>query len=236
MGRASKRNPLRELGVSDADWALAIQHQERQRQAGVPVLPVAVICGKQAPPKPADLTAHAFRRRGTAGQVALLLDQKALSQACDEDAATLRQAARIMDRPAEPTQFVFNFFRGKNMNLGFEYLDTIDRRLRDAAPTRANHNEALAVLLRIARHLRWESPECSKSATGLCELTGVKQQQMARTLNLLESVGAIQRVKRGRTKLILITPEGAFRGNVVTGHAPTVAKYLKLVENGTPAA
>lgn len=47
---------------------------------------------------------------------------------------------------------------------------------------------------------------------------------MATTLALLERVGAISRVKRGRTKIITVTPEGAFRGNV-NNHAEAVARY-----------
>ena len=55
---------------------------------------------------------------------------------------------------------------------------------------------------------------------------------MADTLKLLEEIGAIQRVKRGRTKVITVTPEGAFRGNV-NEHGRTVERYrLDVIEGG----
>ena len=55
---------------------------------------------------------------------------------------------------------------------------------------------------------------------------------MADTLKLLEDVGAIRRVKRGRTKVITVTPEGAFRGNV-NEHGKTVERYrLDVIEGG----
>ncbi len=55
---------------------------------------------------------------------------------------------------------------------------------------------------------------------------------MARALDLLEQVGAIQRVKRGRVKVITVTPEDAFRGNV-NAHGQTVERYkLDVIEGG----
>jgi hypothetical protein len=47
---------------------------------------------------------------------------------------------------------------------------------------------------------------------------------MAEALALLERVGAIHRVKRGRTKVITVTPEGAFRGSI-DDHPAAVARY-----------
>ena len=55
---------------------------------------------------------------------------------------------------------------------------------------------------------------------------------MADALKLLEQVGAIHRVKRGRVKIIAVTPEGAFRGNV-HNHAKAVEKFkLDVIEGG----
>ena len=54
----------------------------------------------------------------------------------------------------------------------------------------------------------------------------------ADALKLLEQVGAIHRVKRGRVKIIAVTPEGAFRGNV-HNHAKAVEKFkLDVIEGG----
>ena len=84
----------------------------------------------------------------------------------------------------------------------------------------------------ICRHLSWQSYECSKTAADLCEITRTDKAQMARALDLLEQVGAIRRVKRGRTKIITVTPEGAFRGNV-NHHGQAVERYrLDVIEGG----
>jgi DNA-binding MarR family transcriptional regulator len=55
-------------------------------------------------------------------------------------------------------------------------------------------------------------------------MRGVDKADMARTLATLERVGAINRVKKGRTKIIAVTPEGAFRGKI-DNHAEAVARY-----------
>ena len=55
---------------------------------------------------------------------------------------------------------------------------------------------------------------------------------MSRAIDLLEQVGAIHRVKRGRVKIITVTPEGAFRGNI-HNHAKTVEKFrLDVIDGG----
>ena len=57
---------------------------------------------------------------------------------------------------------------------------------------------------------------------------------MARALSLPEEVGAIRRVKPGRVKVITLTPEGAFRGDVHE-HAKTVERYrLDVIKGGKP--
>ena len=55
---------------------------------------------------------------------------------------------------------------------------------------------------------------------------------MVGTLKLLEEIGAIRRVKRGRVKVITVTPEGAFRGNI-NHHAQAVERYkLDVIDGG----
>ena len=91
------------------------------------------------------------------------------------------------------------------------------------------------ILWIICRHLSWQSYECTKSAADLCEITHTKPPNMASALKLLEEVGAIRRVKRGRNKIITVTPEGAFRGNV-NNHAQAVERYrLDVIEGGKKA-
>ncbi len=104
-------------------------------------------------------------------------------------------------------------------------------RLNAAAPTLAQRHQALAILWQIMRHLGWETHECTKTAVDLCEITRTEPSQMARTLQLLEDVGAIRRIRRGRTKVITVTPEGAFRGDV-RNHAQAVERYRRDVIEG----
>jgi predicted MarR family transcription regulator len=76
----------------------------------------------------------------------------------------------------------------------------------------------------VIRWLGWQTYACEKTAAELGDILGIGAASMTRTLNLLESVGAITRVKRGRTKTITVTPEGAYRGDIAR-HAEAVARY-----------
>lgn len=243
MGRVSIRD-LRRLGVSDDDLALARSLQEAQRRAGAPVLPLSVIVGAQSAPRASqghsrasveDITTRALRRRGAYDQAALLLDQRALGETSPERAQQARIAARIAKDLSASAQLEFDFFGGGNVSIAFQYHDAISARLRDSGESLAKQHQALAVLWTITRHLSWQSYECTKSAADLCDLTGIEKGNMARCLDLLERIGAIRRVKRGRVKLITVTPEGAFRGNVQT-HGETVERYrLEVIDGGKPA-
>ncbi len=109
------------------------------------------------------------------------------------------------------------------MSIAFQYQDAVTERLFAAAKTPAQAFHAQAVLWQITRNLGWQSYECTKTAADLCEVMRTDKGDMARALDLLEQVGAIRRVKRGRVKIITVTPEGAFRGNV-HNHAQAVER------------
>lgn len=128
----------------------------------------------------------------------------------------------------KPVQLEFDFFGGGNVSLGHQYIDAIQARLLKADATPAERGIALATLTMIVRHLGWQSYACDKTAADLCDLMGINKVSMAETLALLERIGAISRVKRGRTKVITVTPEGAFRGDV-NRHAETVDCYRSEV-------
>jgi predicted MarR family transcription regulator len=118
--------------------------------------------------------------------------------------------------------------------LGYQYIDAVQARLLETTATPAERDAALATLLLITRHLAWQDYTCTKVAADLAEMRGVDKAHMARTIALLESVGAISRVKKGRMKIITVTPEGAFRGNV-NNHAEAVARYSAEVVQLHPA-
>jgi len=232
---------LRRSGVSQEDIELAKATQEAQRRNGVPVQSIAILVGaaeprqRHNPNPPADLTDRALRRRGTYDQAALLLDQQALQESSPERAAMARELAQGAKELSASNQIEFDFFGGGNVSIAFQYQDAVTERLFEAAPTTTKAKEAGMILWIICRHLSWQSYECTKSAADLCEITHTKPPNMASALKLLEEVGAIRRVKRGRNKIITVTPEGAFRGNV-NNHAQAVERYrLDVIEGGKKA-
>lgn len=229
---------LRRSGVSQEDIELAKATQEAQRRNGVPVQSIAVLVGaaeprqRHNPNPPTDLTDRALRRRGTYDQAALLLDQQALQESSPERAAMARELAQGAKELSASNQIEFDFFGGGNVSIAFQYQDAVTERLFETAKTPAQAKEAMSILWTICRNLGWQSYECTKTAADLCEITRTKPPHMADALKLLEQVGAIHRVKRGRVKIITVTPEGAFRGNV-HNHAKTVEKFrLDVIEGG----
>ena len=239
MSRLSIRE-LRGMGVSQEDIDLARATQDAQRRIGAPIQSIGVIVGlvaprarsiHRAPNPPVSLTERALRRRGSYDQAALLLDQKALEEKDPERAVRARELAQGAKKLGAVGQIEFDFFGG-NVSLAFQYQDAVSERLRNSGCSLAQQHQAKAVLWDIVRHLGWQSYECSKTAAELCEITQINAAHMARTLKLLEDVGAIRRVKRGRTKVITVTPEGAFRGNV-NEHGRTVERYrLDVIDGG----
>ena len=221
---------LRRRGYSEEDITLARITQDAQRRAGAPYRSLTeILAGQPARSRPSapveDLTARQLRRRGSYGQAALIADQAALVEKDPDRAAKARYHAQGLKSLAQaPHQLEFDFFGGGNVSLGHQYIDTIQARLLQTNATPAERNAALATLLLIVRHLGWQSYTCGKTAADLAEMQGVLKSQMAETLALLEKVGAISRVKRGRTKIITVTPEGAFRGDV-NRHAEAVDRY-----------
>lgn len=235
MGSMSIKS-LREAGVSDEDIKLAQRTQQQQRAAGRPVLPLSVICGISTPKSArsaevVEITPRQLRKRGALGQAALIADQAALAEKSPERAKKMRLAGQILKDLARPDQLQFDFFGG-NVSIAHQYQDAVTERLFAAASTKTKAKEAQAILWQITRHLAWQSYECTKTAADLCEITRTDKANMARALDLLEQVGAIRRVKRGRTKVITVTPEGAYRGDV-NQHAAAVQRYkLEVIEGG----
>lgn len=240
MGRLSKHE-LRRLGITPEDLDLARATQDAQRRTGSPVQSIGALVGATqarpsrsiaAPASPTSLTDRALRRRGTYDQAALLLDQQALQESSPERAEKARVAAQAAKELSAAHQLAFDFFGGGNVTTAFQYQDAVTARLRASGETLAKQHQAMAVLWQITRFLGWQSHECTKNSTELCELTGITSNNMPPVLALLERVGAIQRVRRGRTKVITVTPEGAFRGNIHE-HGKAVERYrLDVIEGG----
>lgn len=241
MSRTTIRE-LRQMGVSQEDIEIAKQTQDAQRRNGSPVQSIGVIVGavqqrqKHNPNPPTSLTDRAMRKRGTYDQAALLLDQQALQESSPERAMKARAAAKAAKELSAAQQLEFDFFGGGNVSIAFQYQDAVTERLRNSGQTLAKQHQALAVLWQITRHLGWQTYECTKTAADLCEITGITPNHMSPILDLLERVGAIHRVKRGRVKIITVTPEGAFRGNV-NNHAQAVERFkLDVIEGGKDSA
>ncbi len=228
---------LRRMGVSDEDIELAKNTQAAQRRTCQRVQSLAVITGVAKPrqrhqgEKPVNFTERAMRKRGNYDQAALIGDQEALRERDPERAARARMASKIYKDLSSSGQFEFDFFGGGNVSIAFQYHDAVTDRLHKSNSTIAQQQQAKAVLSDIIRHLAWQSYECTKTAADLCEITKIDKNSMAATLKLLEQVGAIHRVKRGRAKVIAVTPEGAYRGNI-NEHAKAVERYKMDVIDG----
>ena len=237
MGRKTI-SELRQMGISQEDIEMAKQTQAAQRRNGSPVQSIGVIVGviqprqRHNPNPPTSLTDRALRKRGTYDQAALLLDQQAFQENNPERAIKARAAAKVAKELSAAQKFEFDFFGGGNVSIAFQYQDAVTERLRNSNQTLAKQHQALAVLWQITRHLGWQTYECTKTAADLCDLTGITPNNMSPILELLERVGAIHRVKRGRVKIITVTPEGAFRGNV-NNHAQAVERFkLDVIDGG----
>lgn len=223
-------------GVTAEDLELAKITQHQQRLKGVRVQSLAEICGLAKPGRQdavvVDITPKQLRQRGALGQAALLAAQHALSETSPERAEQARFASQLLTQLSQPHQFEFDFFRGGNVSIAHQYQDAVTERLFASAPTKAKALEAQAILWQITRHLQWQSYVCDKTAADLCEITRTDKADMTRALNLLEQVGAIRRVKKGRTKVITVTPEGAYRGDV-NKHNEVVQRYhLEVIKGG----
>lgn len=234
MGRITDAE-LRKRGVSDEDIETARIVQQAQRRSGAKVQQRAVIVGaiqERHSSPPVDLTERQMHKRGSYDQAALLLDQQAMQESSPERAERAREASRAAKELSSSQQIEFDFFGGGNVSIAFQYQSTIRQRLVNSGVSRAQQHLAASVLWEICCHLSWQSYECSKTAGELCQIADVETAAMARTLALLEQVGAIVRVKKGRGKVITVTPEGAYRGNI-HHHGKAVERYrLDVIDGG----
>jgi hypothetical protein len=130
---------------------------------------------------------------------------------------------------AEQAHTEFDFFGG-NVNIAHKFHDAVVDRLKETGATFAVRSAAYTVLGEIIRRLEWQSCECKSTASEISERIGLQDAQTIRALALLESVGAIARIKRGRRRIITVTPEGAYYGKVThERHAEAVASYRAAV-------
>ena len=208
-----------------ADIGLARKQQEAEKRAGVPLRPLEQILLGKPVRMPTDMTDRQLRRRGRYGQAALLADQEALTEKDLGRASEARAASGILKKLAKtPPQLEFSYFGRGNVSFGHEYFDAMLTRLKAAGVSGSERRAALAMLAVIVRHLGWQTYECTKTAVELGEMLDMAPPNVAPVMTLLERIGGITRVKRGRTKVITITPEGAYRGDIAR-HAETMDRY-----------
>ena len=142
-----------------------------------------------------------------------------------------RHASAILKELAKkPVQMEFDFFKG-NWSVADQYFDTILDRIQALPLSPAKRMTAIAVMAQIIRWVPWQDSSCSMTAAEIADLLKVNVPDVSCALKTLESVGAIHRVQRGRTKLIYVNPEGAYRGRI-DQHAATVDAYRKAVTEG----
>jgi len=221
---------LRRRGVDPEDIRVARIVQNAQRRTGSPVQTLGQIIDGRHPvaTEPHSLTERQLRKRGRYGAAALLTDQEALQEHNGERALKARRAAAILkELAAQPVQLEFDFFKG-NWSVADEYHDTIRDRIHALPMTTARRAMAVTVMAEIVRWLPWKDAACSKTAAEIGDLLRMQVADVSRALKTLESVGAIHRVARGRTKLIHVNPEGAYRGPI-DQHASAVDSYRKTM-------
>ena len=221
---------LRRRGESEEDIRNALRFQETQRRCGVPVHSLGRIFSGKKPPasEPADLTQRQLRTRGRIGQAALLLDQEALADPDFIRKTQLRSLAFSAKELANiPAPLEYDFFKG-NWSVSDEYHDTIRDRIHALPMSTARRAMAVTVMAEIVRWLPWQDAACSKTAAEIANLLRMQVADVSRAIKTLEEVGAIHRVARGRTKLIYVNPEGAYRGKI-DNHAQTVDAFKKTM-------
>jgi len=221
---------LRRRGVDNSDIRTARIVQDAQRRTGSPVHTLGQIIDGRQPPAtdPASLTERQLRKRGRIGQAALLLDQEALTERDLVRQTRIRSLAHEAKELAQrPAQLEFDFFKG-NWSVADEYHDTIRDRIHALPLSASKRLAAVAVMAEIVRWLPWQDAACSKTAAEIAELLKIRRADVTQALQTLEQVGAIHRVARGRTKLIYVNPEGAYRGPI-DQHAAAVDSYRKVV-------
>ena len=217
-------------GVSSEDIRTAHRLQDAQRRTGSPVHTIGqIVTGRQpSATEPADLTERQLRKRGRYGTAAILADQEALNETTPERALKARHASTILKELAnKPVQLEFDFFKG-NWSVGTEYYDTIRDRVHALDMPLGRRGLVIMVLTEIMRWLPWENSACAKTATEIADLLKAREIDVSSAIKTLETVGAIHRVKRGRTKLIYVNPEGVYRGKI-DHHAATVDGYKKAM-------
>ena len=187
---------LRRRGVSDEEMRTARILQDAQRRTGSPVKTLGQIFSGQPatqPTRPADLTERQLRKRGRIGQAALLLDQEALTDPDFIRKTQLRSLAHAAKELANiPAPLEYDFFKGNRM-IADEFHDAVRDRLRALNLTTAKMGSAVMVLAEICRHLPWEDHVCPRTAADLADILGMNHSDMARSLTLLEEIGAIRR-------------------------------------------
>ena len=243
---ATTLRQLRQRGFDRDAITLAKQQQTAERKAGGVVRSIGeIVAGKPARPRPSapteDLTTRQLRRRGPYGQAALLADQGALAEQDPVRAVQAREAsAKLKELARRPAPAEFDFFGG-NVTVGHCFHDTVRDRLKASDATPAERMTAHAVLAEVVRRLGWQTYECTRTASDIAHELGLSPSVVSKTLARLESIGAVARIPRGRSRVITVTPEGAYRGDV-NRHAETVDRYrsevrqLRRRHDGEPPA
>jgi hypothetical protein len=219
-GNYQREHPERSEGALD----LFRLQQDAERRAGIRPRTIAEISAEKRQHGPTnlkqrvgaglvDLTPRQLRRRGPRSRVALQLDQDALTERSPAVQAVLRDASsKLKSLPDKPAQIAFDLIGGGNRVLGNQYVDSILGGLASTGFSHARKQRALAVLIYVWRWVRFGTYECYKNAAELADLAELHPAHMSRTLKDLEDIGAIKQTRRGRVKIIVVTPEGLYCG------------------------
>lgn len=230
---ALSRKELFRRGYKEQDIELASKVSSHEHRIGFapdggPPGSVGQILGKHGTRRrktdPVDLTPRQLRKHGRLGAAALLADQEALTEPDVVRQLEIRMTAnKLKELAKKPEKLEFDFFKG-NWSVAEEYHDTIRDRIHALPLTPAKRAMAIMVMAEIIRWLPWEGSACTKTAAEIQDLLKIRQADVSHAIKTLEEVGAVHRVTKGRTKLIYVNPEGAYRGNV-HNHLEAVERY-----------
>lgn len=184
-------------------------------------------------PRQPSPSAETPERNGIYEQAALLLEWQALQEGNPDRAALAHDLARrTREFCAADQSGAGSYAKAAKEALATQYKGAVSERLRASGRTLAQQQQAKAVLWEIVRHLARQSCECTETAAALCEISGIKPPNMAETLKLLEEVGAIRRMKRGRLKVIMVTPELACRNHIMNFAPPAGRTRFDVIDGG----
>ena len=105
-----------------------------------------------------------------------------------------------------------------------DYHDKIRDKFKKLDITFDERMACVVVLSEICQSLKYESYDCGKYIDEISSILCIEISEARKIIEMLENVRAITVIKRGQTKVITVSPEGAYRGDL-NHHAEVMDRY-----------